>query len=73
MVISYGLWQRRFGGAPDVIGRQLSLNGVPVSVIGVTPPEFFGIDVGGTFDVILPVADEPLVNEPGQPAERRRN
>jgi putative ABC transport system permease protein len=61
-VISYGFWQRRFGGTPDVIGRRLSLNGVPVSIIGVTPPDFFGTDVGRRFDVMLPVADEPLVN-----------
>jgi putative ABC transport system permease protein len=64
MVISYGFWQSRFGGTPDVIGRQLRLNGVPVSIVGVTPPDFFGADVGRRFGVMLPVGDEPLVNGP---------
>ncbi|HYO15523.1 MAG TPA: ADOP family duplicated permease, partial [Thermoanaerobaculia bacterium] len=39
-VISHGLWQRRFSGSPDVIGRAISLNGSSVTVIGVMPPDF---------------------------------
>src|SRR4029078_11216036 len=35
--ISYGLWQRRFGGAPDIIGRTMSLDDQPFEVIGVMP------------------------------------
>lgn len=62
MMISDGFWQRRFGRAPDIIGRQLPVNGVPVSIIGVTPPSFFGTDIGRTFDVILPIGDEPLIH-----------
>jgi len=44
-VISYGFWQRRFGGAADVVGRLLAVDGTRVTIIGVTPPEFFGVDV----------------------------
>ena len=40
MVISYGLWQRRFGGDPVVVGRPLTINGVPRTVLGVMPPDF---------------------------------
>ncbi len=61
MVISYAFWQRRFGGTPDVIGRRLSVNGVPVSIVGVTPPDFLGLDVGRTLDVMMPLGDEPAV------------
>jgi putative ABC transport system permease protein len=39
-VISYGLWQRRFGGEPDIVGRLIQLNDVDVEVIGVLPREF---------------------------------
>jgi putative ABC transport system permease protein len=39
-VISHGLWQRRFGGKPDVIDRVISLNGTNVTLIGVMPPGF---------------------------------
>jgi putative ABC transport system permease protein len=40
VVMSYGLWQRRFGADPAVIGRVLTLNGAPYTVVGILPPEF---------------------------------
>jgi len=40
-VISHGLWQRRFGSAPDIIGRKISLNDQPYEVIGVMPRDFY--------------------------------
>ena len=60
-VISYGLWQRRFGGAAGVIGEPLVVDGVTVTIVGVTPPGFFGADVGRAFDVALPLETEPLI------------
>ena len=41
-VISYDLWQRRFGGAADTIGRVVRFNSKPVAVIGIAPPGFQG-------------------------------
>jgi predicted permease len=40
VILGYGLWQRQFGGDPDVIGRTLQLDGVPYKVIGVMPSSF---------------------------------
>jgi len=40
-VISHGLWQRRYGGSPDVLGRKVTLNDAPYEVIGVMPREFY--------------------------------
>ena len=54
-VVSYAFWQRRYGGAADAIGRTLALNGIPFTVVGVTPPGFFGPSVGRSFDVAVPI------------------
>ena len=60
-VISYGYWQTHFGGDREVIGRNLMLNLRNVPIVGVTPPEFTGLDVGRTFEVALPIcADAAL-------------
>ena len=71
VVISHGFWQRRFGGAGDVVGRTLTLDGVSFTVIGVTPPEFFGVDVGFGIDVFVPIGTEPLVRGEESALERR--
>jgi predicted permease len=60
-VLSYAFWQREYGGDPSVIGHALSLDGHPFTVIGVTPPEFFGVTVGRTFDVAAPLANEAVI------------
>jgi hypothetical protein len=56
-VISHAFWRRQFGSAPDVVGRTLSINRIPFTIVGVTPPEFFGPVVGRTFDVVVPLSD----------------
>jgi predicted permease len=59
-VVSYGFWQRRFGGAADVIGRTITLDGAVFTIVGVTPQAFFGAEIGRAFDVAVPLAAEPL-------------
>ena len=54
-VISHRFWQSRFGGDPGIVGRAVGVNGVPVAIVGVTPPGFFGVTVGGVSDVMLPM------------------
>ena len=73
MVVSYAFWQRHFGGAADVIGRPLVLNRVTLTVIGVTPPEFTGIEQGQTYDVALPLGLEPLMRGSSESALDHRS
>ncbi|MGH9140451.1 MAG: ABC transporter permease, partial [Vicinamibacterales bacterium] len=54
-VLSHNFWMRRFAGDPSVINRTISLNGLPMTVVGVTPAGFFGIVIGETPDVMVPV------------------
>ena len=68
-IISYRYWQRRFGGNPAVIGKQINLNNAAFTIIGVTPPGFEGtMDIGSTQDVTIPIACEPQLY-----AERQRS
>ena len=54
-VISMGLSQRRFGGAANATGQSILINNVPFTEVGVTPPEFFGVDPAATPEVYLPM------------------
>jgi putative ABC transport system permease protein len=60
-VISYGFWQRRFGGAADALGRRLTVERIPFTIVGILPPDFFGPDVGHMVDIAIPVGTEPLI------------
>jgi predicted permease len=44
MVLSFKLWQRRFGGAKEVVGRTVTMNGAPFTVLGVAPDAFHGVN-----------------------------
>jgi predicted permease len=61
VVISYGFWQRHFGGANDVIGQTLFVNRVPVTVVGITAPSFLGPEVGRAFEIALPIGTSPVI------------
>ncbi len=68
VLLSAGIWQRRFGGDPAIIGRKLTLNGRAFTVIGVMP---LGFDFGSIFapgsriDLFLPLPLTPEVNQRG--------
>jgi predicted permease len=59
-LISYGYWERRFG-RDAVVGRKMTVNGVPFSIVGVCPPEFYGVQPGRSVEVWLPLHTQPLV------------
>ncbi len=54
-VVSYGFWQRRFGGDRSILGRVVRITGVPFTIIGVAPPRFFGEQVGDAPDLWVPL------------------
>lgn len=58
VVISYALWQRRFGGAGDAVGRKVLLNDDPYEVVGVMPREFY-FDPGRNIDIWTPTSFVP--------------
>src|SRR6266540_3014330 len=55
VVISHRYWQGRFASDPAVVGKTILLNGHPFTIIGVTPPEFFGAIVGEAPDFWAPM------------------
>jgi predicted permease len=61
VAISYGFWQRRFGSDPSVVGKTITLFGVPLIVTGVTPPGFFGVQPGESPDLWLPLNLMPAI------------
>ena len=54
-ILSHGYWTRRFGGDPAVLNQSISVNGHPMTVVGVTSPGFTGVEVGGASDIYVPV------------------
>jgi predicted permease len=49
-VIGYHAWQRLFGANPGVLGRNVEIDGQPYSIVGVAPPKFDGLNLGGAFE-----------------------
>ena len=64
-VLSYGFWQREFDGDPAALGRTVSLDGHPIPIVGVTPPAFFGVEVGNRFEVAVPLCADRLLSDDG--------
>lgn len=55
-VLSYGFWERQFGGDAGIVNQTIHLNNYPLVVVGIAPPSFYGISLGKTTDVYVPVA-----------------
>jgi putative ABC transport system permease protein len=70
-VISYEFWRDRYAAAPDALGRTIRLNGEPFTIVGVTPPGFFGVEVGSAFNVAVPLGCEPLVRHKDSTLDKR--
>ncbi len=65
-VIGYNFWQSEFAGDPAVTGKTVRLDGRLFPVIGVTPPGFFGVEIGHRYDIAVPLCSDPMFWEPGK-------
>ncbi|MGH9455614.1 MAG: ABC transporter permease, partial [Terriglobia bacterium] len=61
-MISYSWWKRRFGRNPSIVGKTVTLGSTVYTIIGVTPPEFFGTTVGQSPDLWIPLSMEKQVS-----------
>ncbi len=68
-VISYNYWTRRFARNPDVLGKALYVNGVPITIVGVAAEGFEGVEAGGSTDFWIPLQSRPELNAWGNPPE----
>lgn len=60
-VISDGFWTRRFARSPLVLGKAISLNGVPMTIIGVSRGRFAGLQMGSPVQIFVPITMQPLI------------
>jgi putative ABC transport system permease protein len=71
--ISYAYWQHAYGGALDTLGKTITLEGHPFEIIGITPPDFFGVEVGHKFDVAIPICSDPVIRGENTRLDIRRD
>jgi len=60
-VVSYGFSQRRFGGPANAASQSILIDNLPFTIVGVTPPEFFGVDPAAAPDIYLPMHTNELL------------
>ena len=60
-MLSHGYWERRFGRDPAVVGRTIRLSGQVFTIVGVSPAEFFGAEIGTAPDLFVPLMMQPTV------------
>lgn len=73
VVISHALWKKQFGSDPSVIGTSIHLGTRPVTIVGVTQPDFHGSVVGLALDVFLPLGMHPEAAQPVNLLEQRNS
>jgi len=62
--ISHSFWISRLGGDPLMVGKAITVNGARFTVVGIAPPEFFGVEPGVPVDIWLPLHAQPQI-DPG--------
>ncbi len=61
-VLSYGYWSRQFGADPSILNKTLTVNGTPLTVVGVARKGFFGVQIGAAPDIYIPITMLPQMS-----------
>jgi predicted permease len=72
-VLGYEFWQRRFGGSPDVLGKEIRIEGHSFAIIGVTRRWFTGMTPGQPPEIVVPLTAEPIINRQWLPTLEDRS
>jgi len=73
VMLSHGFWARRFGADPGVVGRTLEVNGHSMTVVGVAPRGFTGLEVGGSYDLFTPLTNKAWMTPTWDDLQNRRS
>ncbi len=75
IVLNYDYWKTRFSGDPGILGKTLTLNNYPMTVVGVLQPGFDGVELGRSPKLFVPIMmeKEVLVGNPDDMLKNRRN
>jgi predicted permease len=72
-VLSYDYWRTRFGGDPGIVGRQLTINNYPYTIVGVSQAGFQGLDIGAVANLRVPVMLKAQVTPSWDDMDNRRS
>jgi putative ABC transport system permease protein len=70
-VLSHAFWKARYQESAKAIGSSLRLDGHMFTIVGVTPPDFFGVTSGATFDVAVPLGTQDIIRGKDSTLDRR--
>lgn len=73
VVLSYGYWTRHYGSDTQILNKQILVNNVPLTVVGVAQPGFTGVQVGQTPDIFIPITEKPVLMPADDDLMERRN
>jgi predicted permease len=71
LVISHSFWQQQYAGTESIVGQRISLEKHSFAIVGVTPPNFYGVEAGRDFDVAVPLCAEPVIRGEDSMLNRR--
>ena len=72
-VLSYGYWQRKFGGDPLVLNQTITVNGHPLTIVGVADRKFTGIQIGRSVDIMVPIMMKAQMTPTWNDVDNRRS